>query len=96
MRVQECASLALQGKVLHVSSCIAFLTALGPARAPGQLESSRSAPTRRAARSGECRAYPVVFGLPCPFAFNARAFTFPACLVVRGCAARARIISARK
>ena len=73
MRVQECASLALQGKVLHVSSCIAFLTALGPARAPGQLESSRSAPTRRAARSGECRAYPVVFGLPCPFAFNARA-----------------------
>ena len=160
MRVQECASLALQGKVLHVSSCIAFLTALGPARAPGQLEScrsapmrrrrgavsvvhiplylcrpvplpltrahspfrhvwlcvavlraralslrasrcvglarapgqlesSRSAPTRRAARSGECRAYPVVFGLPCPFAFNARA----GC--ARLCCARAHYLCAQ-
>ena len=89
MRVQECASLALQGKVLHVSSCIAFLTALGPARAPGQLESSRSASSRRAARSGECRAYPVVFGLPCPFAFNAHA----GC--ARLCCARAHYLCAQ-
>jgi hypothetical protein len=68
----------------HVWLCAAVLRAralslrasrcVGLARAPGQLESSRSASTRRAARSGECRAYPVVFGLPCPFAFNARAF----------------------
>ena len=47
-----------------------------PRQAPRQLESSRSAPTRRAAQSVECHAYPVVIGLPCPFDFNARAFTF--------------------
>ena len=89
LRAQECASLALQGKVLRVSSCIAFLTTLGPTRAPRQLESSRSAPMRRAARSGECRAYPVVFGLPCPFAFNARA----GC--ARLCCARAHYLCAQ-
>jgi len=85
----------------HVWLCAAVLRAralslrasrcVGLARAPGQLESSRSASTRRAARSGECRAYPVVFGLPCPFAFNARAFG-----CARLCCARARIIAAHK
>ena len=43
---------------------------VGLARAPGQLESSHSAPMRRAVRSGEIRAYPIVFGLPCPSAFT--------------------------
>ena len=96
MRAQECASLALQCKVLHVSSCIAFLTTLGPARAPGQLESSHSASTRRAAWSGECRAYPVVFGPPCPFAFNARAFTFSGLSgCPRLCGARAHYLCAQ-
>ena len=57
--------------------CAQASRCVGLARVPEQLKSSRSAPTRRVARSGECRAYPVVFGLPFPFAFNARAFTFP-------------------
>ena len=90
----------------HVWLCAAVLRArtssqrasrcAGLARAPRQLESSRSASTRRAAQNGKCPAYPVVFGLPCPSAFNAHAFIFPVCLAVRGCVARAHIISARK
>ena len=75
---------AARVRIISARKCV------GLARAPGQLESSHSAPMRRAVRSGEIRDYPVVFGLPCPSAFTR------AHLVVRGCAARVRIISMRK
>ena len=61
---QEFASLALQGKVLRVSCCLASLTALVPSRTPGQLD--LLARRQRDEWRGAVSVLPIPLSLGCP------------------------------